>query len=90
MLHALLARAEEEVLTSGGDDGDLRELISDIQAIAVSLTTLAEHYHDWVLQLIDSESGATNDVGTPQRVYYGGHGRPPYHIAQSQLEALLN
>ena len=89
LLHALLARAEEEVLTSGGDDGDLRELISDIQAIAVSLTTLAEHYHDWVLQLIDSESGATVDVGTPQRVYHGGRGRPPYHIPQSQLEALI-
>ena len=52
LFHALLARAEEEVLTSGGDDGDLRELISGIQAIAVSLTTLAEHYHDWVLNLL--------------------------------------
>ena len=51
LFHALLARAEE-VLTSGGDDGDLRELISGIQAIAVSPTTLAEHYHDWVLNLV--------------------------------------
>ena len=76
-------------MTSGGDDGDLCELISDIQAIAVSLTTLAEQYHNWVLQLIDSESGATIDVGTPQRVYHSGRGRHPYHIPQSQLEALI-
>ena len=82
-------RAEEEVLTSSSDDGNLRELISYIQAIAVSLTTLAEHYHDWVLQLIHSESGATVDVGTAQRVYHGGRGRSPYHIPQSQLEALI-
>ena len=62
--------------------------MNDIHAIAMSLTTLAEHCHDWVLQLIDSESGATFDIGTTQRVYHGGHGRPPYHIPQSQLEAL--
>ena len=41
-----------------------------------------------MLQLIDSESGSTIDV-VPQRVYNGGCGRPPYHIPQSQLEALI-
>ena len=92
LLHALLARAEEEVLITSSDnahDEDLHKLISDIQALAVSLTTLGEHYHDWALQLIDSESGTTIDVVVPQRVYHGGCGRPPYHIPQSQLEALL-
>ena len=49
LLHALLARAEEEMLTSV-DDEHVHELMSDIHAIAVSLTTLAEHYYDWVLQ----------------------------------------
>ena len=74
-----------------GPDGDLNELISDIegQRPAVSLTTLADHYHDWVLQLIESEPGDAIDAVAPQRVYHGGHGRPPYHIPQSQLEALI-
>lgn len=44
---------------------------------------LAEHYHE-----IDSESGTTNDV-VPWRVYHGCCGRSPYHIPQSQLEALI-
>ena len=88
LLHALVARVEEDVLATGSD-GDLNELISDIQGLAVSLTTLADHYHDWVLQLIDSESGDAIDTVAPQRVYHGGRGRPPYHIPQSQLEALI-
>jgi hypothetical protein len=88
LLHALVARAEEEILAIGSDE-DLNELISDIQGLAVSLTTLADHYHDWVLQLIDSESNDAVDVIAPQRVYHGGRGRPPYHIPQSQLEALI-
>ena len=79
LLHALVARAEEEVLATGSD-GDLNELISDIQGLAVSLTTLADHYHDWVLQLIDSKSGDAIDAVAPQRVHHGGRGRPPYHI----------
>ena len=84
----MVARAEEEVLATGSD-GDLNELISDIQGLAVSLTTLADHYHDWVLQLIDSESGDAIDAVAPQRVYHGGRRRPPYHIPQSKLEALI-
>ena len=51
LLQALLVRAEEEVFITGSDDDeDLRERISDIQAPAVSMAAVAEHYHEWVLQ----------------------------------------
>ena len=88
LLQALLARTGDEVRCSGECDG-LRQLMDDFRALAAPITSLAEHYREWCLRLVDVESEDTVGIGVPQQVYTGARGRPPYHIPQSQLEALI-
>ena len=77
---------------STGSDKDLHEPISDTIALAECITSAAEHFREWLLQLIDSSESTDVtmvNLSVPERVYHGGRGRPPYHIPQSQIEALI-
>ena len=86
LLQAVLARAEDET-HSGGECNGLRQLMSDIHAIAASITSLSEHYREWSLHLIDHESSSSLSVGVPQQVYSGTRGRPSYHIPHPTVTA---
>ena len=89
LLQALLTRTEEIMRSSDECDG-LQQLMDGFSSLAASINSLAEHYREWCLRLTDSESEDTVGIGVPQQVYRtGARGRPPYHIPQSQLEALI-
>ena len=73
-------------------DNSLRQLITDIQAVAAYIASRAERFRDWVLHLIDEYrgSGGPGDTGIPQiRVYTGGCGRPSYYNSSITNEAMM-
>ena len=87
LLQALQRRGEEELEVN--EDNYLRQLVADIQAVAVYIALCAEHFRDWVLHLIDQHSGASDASHSPIRIFTGGRGRPAYYVLQSQIEAMM-
>ena len=87
LLQALQRRGEEELEVN--EDNSLRQLVADIQAIAVYIALRAEHFQDWVLHLIDEHSGVSDASHPPIRIFTGGRGRPAYYVPQSQYDGTL-